>query len=184
MGSRGPKPEDLVGQRFGRLVVVSIAAGSLKSKYRLRWLTHCDCGGTRIARPDALKSGLTRSCGCLQREVAAATLRRYYADGGQHALKHGHAKGKPSPTYSSWVAMRQRCHNPKSAKYPRYGGRGIQVCQRWRDSFEVFLADMGERPDGKTLDRIDPAGHYEPGNCRWATPYEQWLNRRLVAGVA
>jgi hypothetical protein len=80
--------------------------------------------------------------------------------------------------------MRQRCENPKATKYPRYGAVGVSVCARWRDSFENFLADMGERPPGRSLDRIDPAGNYEPGNCRWATPIEQRANRRPVPAVA
>lgn len=88
---------------------------------------------------------------------------------------HGHAPGdgKPSRTYNSWVCMRSRCHSPKSDKYYAYGARGISVCDRWRESFTNFLEDMGERPEGKTLDRVDPGGNYEPGNCRWATPLEQ-----------
>jgi hypothetical protein len=180
---RGPKPEDLTGRRFGRLVAVSIAAGSLESRYRLRWMCRCDCGGTQVVRPDALKAGLTRSCGCLQPLAASANLRRYY-ESHAHAVVHGHSSSrngkKPSPTYITWVGMRARCHNPKSAKYGRYGGRGIQVCERWRNCFKAFLDDMGPRPDGHTIDRIDPNGNYEPSNCRWVT-HEQWLNRRATA---
>lgn len=94
-------------------------------------------------------------------------------------MKHGHTlKGKYSPTYISWKAMRQRCRDPKYWQYSDYGARGIAVCERWRDSFANFLADMGERPAGRTLDRIDNSRGYEPENCRWATSEEQNQNKR------
>jgi hypothetical protein len=100
--------------------------------------------------------------------------------------KHGHrpANGKPSPTYYSWRRMNERCHNPKHKSYGYYGARGISVCSRWRNSFQHFLDDMGPRPEGKTIDRIELDKNYEPGNCRWATAIEQNRHQRRYLPIA
>lgn len=114
-----------------------------------------------------MRNGNAASCGCARRGRRPASDR------------HGHAAATRSATYRSWCAMWTRCTNPKTIGWANYGGRGITVCVRWR-VFETFLADMGERPEGTTLDRRDPDGNYEPGNCRWATPQEQRANRRAA----
>lgn len=99
--------------------------------------------------------------------------------------KHGHQiRGHTTPTYTTWAAMRNRCHAPGNSKYYMYGAKGVTVCQRWRDSFEAFLEDMGERPEGCTIDRVDGAKGYEPGNCRWATRTEQQRNVKSNVKIA
>ena len=153
-------PYDIVGKRFGRLVVQAYIEKSF-------WHCWCDCGCDAVVKTDALNSGKTRSCGCL----IADTMRR-------RSLRHGHGTRKNrSKAYGRWADMIQRCTNPNHPKYPLYGGRGIRVCERWRE-FENFYADMGEPPVGMTLDRIDTDGDYEPGNCRWLDAKGQQNNRR------
>lgn len=151
---------DLTGQRYGRLVVVELAN---PGGGRAIWTCLCDCGSLANVKAQQLRRSGTKSCGCYRRENSASMR-----------TTHGMTR---SPTYLTWVSMLQRCENPEATGYEYYGERGIQVCENWH-AFEGFLADMGERPDGLTLDRLDPEGNYEKDNCRWATWKQQAETRR------
>ena len=163
---------NIIGQRFGRLIVVSFV-GKINKSQRNYWRCKCDCGKRVTASGDNLKKGRVASCGCLRREVIKT-----------RSITHGESDRvgqPPSPEYRSWLSMRHRCLQPGNDNFANYGGRGIKVCARW-DSFENFLADMGRRPSSKhSLDRKEVDGDYEPGNCRWATAKEQQNNRRKRA---
>ena len=149
----------LVGKKFGKLLVLNISNNDKWSNPM--WLCKCDCGKTKIVRGSSLRNGLTQTCGCSR-------------SGNLYALKHGMSN---TSTYNIWSSMKDRCLNPHDVAYKYYGGRGIKVCTRWL-KFENFLSDMGERPQGLTLDRIDNDKNYELSNCRWTTYHQQILNSK------
>lgn len=157
---------DITGQRFGRLTVIR-KAGHAADRTTL-WECKCDCGNTTIVRRGNIIYGRTLSCGCLGKERRAETN-----------TKHNMSD---MPLYYAWSTMRSRCANPKSHKYKMYGERGIKVCREWKNNFKAFYDHVSKLPhfgeEGRTLDRINDNGDYEPGNVRWATAKEQANNTR------
>jgi len=162
------------GTRFRRLVTTGrseLRSGGVKNpRNRLYCEVECDCGEVLFTRANNLRTGASRSCGCLQKEATRKM--------GKQRRTHGRCG---SAEYISWKHLKDRCLNSKNKGYSDYGGRGIKVCDSWKDSFENFYADMGPKPGPKySIDRIDNEGNYEPGNCRWGTQQEQSSNRRLL----
>lgn len=152
---------DLAGQTFGRWTVLQHISHGF-------WTCVCECGNTSKVNGKFLRAGKSKSCGCYK---PLATRRK--------SLRHGHTTDrKATPEYNAYQNMLKRCLDPKSERYPQYGGRGIEVCASWRDGFANFLADMGERPSPRhSLDRIEVNGNYEKSNCRWALVKVQSRNK-------
>lgn len=150
---------DMIGQTFGRLTVVGRSTGNTRN----HWVCRCECGTVKLVPRSPLVAGRTVSCGCQRREKLIDRSR-----------KHGQCK---TPTWYTWSQMVKRCTHPGASNYEHYGGRGIRVCDAWL-SFEGFLADMGVKPDGMSIERKDVNGNYEPGNCIWIPVAEQMANRR------
>lgn len=169
--SRPHNFKDRTGERYGRLVVVEYAGFKTQpsGQRKTLWKCVCDCGNEHTVMADTLNSGNGKSCGCLAKELLS-----------QRKKTHGM---RDTPTYKTWCSMRERCYNPKHKAWKTHGAKGITVCDRWNPkaggSFENFYEDMGERPDGTSIDRIDVHGNYTPENCRWADAYTQAYNKGI-----
>lgn len=158
---------DQTGRTFGRLTVLERGENTPTGK--VRWVCRCECGRIALVWADSLRTGMSRSCGCLQKEWVTA-----------RNTTHGHAMGgKETKGYLAWHDAKHRCFNPRNKQYRNYGGRGITMAAEWVNDVAAFLAHIGPAPGPEySVDRINNDGHYEPGNVRWATPQEQRANQR------
>jgi hypothetical protein len=165
----GRRKIDLMGKRFGRLLVIRENPERAEKSRAVQWQVKCDCGMEKLVTGAALVSGRTVSCGCLQKELAASAL-----------LKHGEGGHNQTRLYRIWAGMKNRCYFQGNKHYKSYGGRGIMVCSQWKDSFEAFRdwANLNGYRDDLSIDRKNPDGNYEPSNCQWVTDDDQRWNKR------
>lgn len=153
--------KEIIGNRYGRLTVMLDCGQAKNGAYQ--YITMCDCGESKVVLGNSMVNGSTKSCGCIRRETTSAKN-----------IKH---QGCSDSAYQTWQGMKTRCLNPNTASYKNYGGRGITIDAKWMD-YSGFLEDMGERPDGHTLERLDNSKGYSKDNCKWASTKEQARNTR------